>query len=522
MSAIEQLIDALTSMGLDVATPSRRDQSPGLPTRCLATAAEVRRARELLARLQSLAPRLRADERQPPGQVGAVNRQLRSAHVPPTEEILDAIRRLVAFNEQLKRRLAESEAELGEQAPPSNVEQTEARTDSLTGLASRHALNDELRRRVAESQCHGDPLCVVQFGLDRFQELCDALGPRASDEILRGVARVLRQTMGESDLVARYGGEAFTTVLPGATLGEARRTADRARRGIQEERFEFHGRHVPVTTSVGIAELAADEDAATLLRRADEALSAAKQAGRDCTHWHDGNQALPAKAGPSAAEGLDDASLKGTGCDEEGSPAPPAKETAADGPGSDKPGDGSRGRRSQAGQAPRDAVDGWCNWTAFCQRVRQHILRWRQGGPTLSAMLIDVDGYDRIVARHGLHAGAQVASAVRTFLAALARDHDVLADCGQGTFGVLLLGTAHQEAVALAQRLRRAIHRYEVSIHGTGIRFTISVGIAQVAENDTLIGLLTRAGSVARPSRRSGTPAEPGAANGPFASIDRR
>jgi diguanylate cyclase len=518
MSAIVHLIVTLAFMGLGVAMGWSCRGKPRPPAKPPSPSADDRRARDLLARLQSLAARISVDISQHQGQVGTIKDELRSAKAPRPEDVVDAVGRLVEINEQVQRRLAESETKLREQAQQLDAKEAEARTDGLTGLANRRALDDELHRRVAESRRHGRPLCVVHFDLDHFKRLNDTHGHQGGDAVLRGVARVLRGTLRESDLVARYGGEEFTAVLPDATLGDARQVADRARRNIEGERFEFHGQHLQVTTSVGVAELAADEDVAALLRRADEALYAAKQGGRNCVYWHDGRQAQSVDLeSPTEKTPQDDVPVDERVCCDRDDSAPPRTENQDDGPSCEEARDEPRGRASEAGQARADTVR-WCNRTGFCQHVRRHIVQWRQGGPTLCVMIVEVDGYDHILAKHGPSTAASVVSAMRKFLSALARQRDVLADYGQGTFGVLLPRTAQKEAVALAEGLRRAISRYEMSRDGVPLRFTVSVGVSEVGVDDDLIRFLSRAESTPRGVPRPVLPAR--AATAGAVSVD--
>ena len=90
------------------------------------------------------------------------------------------------------------------------------------------------------------------------------------------------------DLVARYGGEEFAVMLPGTNLDDACKAAMRAGEAIEKCQFRHDGKELRVTVSFGVAEVLGNEDGAMLVARADKALYAAKEGGRNCAYRHDG------------------------------------------------------------------------------------------------------------------------------------------------------------------------------------------------------------------------------------------
>ncbi|MCZ7529113.1 MAG: sensor domain-containing diguanylate cyclase [Acidimicrobiia bacterium] len=153
--------------------------------------------------------------------------------------------------------------------------QLEASTDGLTGLLNRRSL--ESRIRVLRNQ--GTPFVFAMADLDHFKRLNDTHGHEAGDRALRLFANVLRRSVRPVDLVCRYGGEEFAIVLAESTLDEATRTMERLREHLA---LALHRGSVPrFTVSIGLAEQGPDEDLADLARRADTALYAAKDAGRN-------------------------------------------------------------------------------------------------------------------------------------------------------------------------------------------------------------------------------------------------
>jgi diguanylate cyclase len=172
----------------------------------------------------------------------------------------------------------------------------EARTDPLTGLGNRRALNQELDRRIAQWQRQAIPVSLLIVDVDHFKKFNDCHGHQAGDEMLRAVGRVLCSTFREMDLVTRYGGEEFAVVLPGITLSEAKPVAERVRLSVAENSYRYRDTDLCVTVSVGIAEAKRSDDADEFVRRADAALYAAKKAGRNCTYVHDGETCCPIEA----------------------------------------------------------------------------------------------------------------------------------------------------------------------------------------------------------------------------------
>ena len=155
----------------------------------------------------------------------------------------------------------------------------ESRTDALTGHLNRRAFDEEIARRVAESRRTGSPVGLIFADIDHFKVINDTYGHTAGDKVIKGVANVLANSLRDMDIVSRYGGEEFAMLLPNTNLVNTCRVAERSRIAVSQSVFGFDDRELSVTISAGVTLVGdAPLDA---LRHVDDALYAAKQAGRN-------------------------------------------------------------------------------------------------------------------------------------------------------------------------------------------------------------------------------------------------
>jgi diguanylate cyclase (GGDEF)-like protein len=159
----------------------------------------------------------------------------------------------------------------------------QATHDLLTGLFNRRYLEDTLWRELHRAHRRNSPLGIAMLDLDHFKRFNDTFGHDAGDSLLRELGRLLREKLRKSDIACRYGGEEFVLILPDSSLGDIQ---DRVEQicGLFKELKIRHGDQLLSTVGVSAGVAAAPEHgstAAELLRAADNALYAAKQAGRD-------------------------------------------------------------------------------------------------------------------------------------------------------------------------------------------------------------------------------------------------
>jgi diguanylate cyclase (GGDEF)-like protein len=154
-----------------------------------------------------------------------------------------------------------------------------AHTDALTGLGNRHWMRTMFEREVTRTMHANKALCLMMIDVDNFKLFNDRYGHVAGDRVLVAVAEALREYLRPTDLVARFGGDEFAVLLPDLQLKQARQTAERIRQQVAG--LSPSSLATAVTISIGLASRTADDDVATLVQRADEAMHDAKQGGRN-------------------------------------------------------------------------------------------------------------------------------------------------------------------------------------------------------------------------------------------------
>jgi two-component system cell cycle response regulator len=155
-------------------------------------------------------------------------------------------------------------------------------TDGLTGLYNRRYLEIHLTHLARQAHQEGKPLSIAFADIDRFKAVNDGHGHAAGDAVLVEVARRISRNLRNFDITARYGGEEFVVVMPDTAKERALRIAERLRRNVAKAPVVHEGKEIPVTISIGIADLWPNESTAgNAMKRADMAMFEAKQTGRN-------------------------------------------------------------------------------------------------------------------------------------------------------------------------------------------------------------------------------------------------
>ena len=204
--------------------------------------------------------------------------------------IIANTRDVTANNRTLEARMRESRSEIEALRETLEATRLESLTDALTGLGNRKSFEESLRKSVdrqSASAQQGKPTSLIVIDIDSFKRFNDLYGHLTGDQVLRLVAIVMREHIGQKNAtLARFGGEEFGIVLPETDRVEARAIAERVRIGVTGRELvkrstgESLGK---VTVSLGVATQREDDNAVSLLERADACLFAAKRAGRNRT-----------------------------------------------------------------------------------------------------------------------------------------------------------------------------------------------------------------------------------------------
>jgi len=153
--------------------------------------------------------------------------------------------------------------------------------DPLTGLPNRAAWSERLEHEIQQWQQHGNTLSLAMLDLDHFKRINDSYGHLAGDKVLKIIATVLRKRLRGSDFIARFGGEEFVLLLPATPPAVGAKLLETLRAAIEACPFHFKGERVTITISMGLASFRVGEHSDLVLKRADQALYRAKNAGRN-------------------------------------------------------------------------------------------------------------------------------------------------------------------------------------------------------------------------------------------------
>ncbi|UCH91597.1 MAG: GGDEF domain-containing protein [Nitrospirota bacterium] len=202
------------------------------------------------------------------------------------QALLGVVQGMNALVDERKKRQQQRIKLLGEKLR--SVEQElgsvrkEMELDPLTRLYNRGALDLQLERTVSMSFFSESPACVFMVDIDHFKNINDTHGHPAGDAVIQELADRLVSTFPrKTDFVARYGGEEFCVLLPGATLEVCQRLGDRLLEAVSGESFRYQEMSIPVTVSIGVAELMPGETVSIWIERVDRALYRAKENGRN-------------------------------------------------------------------------------------------------------------------------------------------------------------------------------------------------------------------------------------------------
>ena len=159
-----------------------------------------------------------------------------------------------------------------------------ANTDALTKCFNKGYFLEAIEAEVKRAKALATKLSLIFFDLDHFKKVNDTFGHEGGDFVLKEFTQLVRNIglLKPKDIFARYGGEEFCLMMPATSITEAADIAEALRGKIHGHEFLYEGKRIPVTTSLGVAELSSDHDTpADLIKSADKALYESKQGGRN-------------------------------------------------------------------------------------------------------------------------------------------------------------------------------------------------------------------------------------------------
>lgn len=198
--------------------------------------------------------------------------------------ILRETQQIMAQNETLESRLNKSTQEIEDLRQHLAEVQREAMTDALTGIPNRKFFDQTLAEEVASVEAEGTELCLLLADIDHFKTFNDTYGHSVGDEVLKVVARVLKDGVKGRDTPVRYGGEEFAVILPQTTLENAVTVAEQIRSTLASRKLQNRRRgnsYGRITFSVGVAKYRPGESIESFVERSDAALYRAKSGGRN-------------------------------------------------------------------------------------------------------------------------------------------------------------------------------------------------------------------------------------------------
>lgn len=401
---------------------------------------------------------------------------------PEGEAIRDVLQQMASANEDLRERLRESEAKLGQQAESLEKQTQQAFTDSLTQLPNRRALDEEFSRRWTLFKKDGTDFAVGLLDIDHFKRLNDRHGHLVGDAILRHLGETMLAWRDDSTFIGRYGGEEISVVFPTTESHKCGQRFEALRKHLLASQIVVEGKRFRVSVSIGVA-IASDAcSLEQLIRRSDVALYASKRAGRACVHWHDGEESQRVTPLPTTNASPDTLFARLT------SPwltpsGPKLNESKED---SDR---------------EKEPID---TGSKVLNQLRKRMSDWQIGGPAFSILVAQVDGYAKLFAKYGEEVAQKAVRAVIQMARAELRELDRVGTSGKSAFWILAPGFRQKSSLELAESIRKRVDRYS-SLDRLGVEgLSVSFGVAEVQASEGVEDLLARAHTACESASRRG------------------
>lgn len=444
--------------------------------------------RKVLCSLEMLAKDLSVDVDEHRSRVESIGEVLDEAETQTSEHVFSAVDQIVAATSKMQEKISKVENRLEEQAALVEKHAKLAGNDELTGLPNRRTFESELSRLHEEYVQRNNSFSLMMVDVDHFKSVNDQHGHQAGDAVLVELGSLLAKQVREKDIAARYGGEEFVILLPFTTDFDAKLIAERIRKACSAKSFSIEGKQHRITVSVGVSAVMPDTTRESTVQRADLALYAAKNAGRDCTFFHDGKDCIA--FGSTKAETKKKQAAK--------KKKPKAKS-------SEKP--ASRRKTAKQEQLPPVVVPPefeLSNRSIFCTSVNQRLAEFNRGGAEISLLLLQIDQSDKIRSQHGDRAAQELRAAVCRMLAAFTRDMDYRCEFDAKTYGILLPSANVANLRAIGERLREGVAGCQMQFSGKKWNLTASVGVVHADMGGSGMDLISRVEKAVQTASRHG------------------
>lgn len=417
--------------------------------------------RQVLTSLEQLAVQLSRDMEGHGRNLRRISDRIETNENRSVEGMNGAVAQIFDAAADIQRRVDVVEKNITHQAEAVQMQAVLSHTDVLTALPNRRAFEAELAK-VARRENGKSPLCTVCLvNLDQFANVNTEYGHQGGDVVLRQCAALIKDLIRGRDLVARFRGDTFAVLLSQTTLHDALPVAERIRTSLAGFEFSQGSRPLRVTASVGVAQLQPEEIVNADMQRPEQALSAAKQNGRNICFRHDGQSCVPVSAvfqpreAAASQESLSLASLW-----------------------RDSTADGAERRASRSLPTEDEVEPELTGRSLFAANLNRRLSEWKRGGAAVSVAVVQVDQMKALVARFGEAGQEFLRQVMGRLLEAVTRDMDERCEFEDGLFALILPGTDDATAIAVAERLRSQVRQCKVRMAEDLWDLTASIGVA--------------------------------------------
>ncbi len=343
----------------------------------------------IAAQLQAISNKVAGNLSEHSEKVGKFSGQLSSEDA---DGLLETINEIISANEEMQGQLASAQDRIDQQTQMIEQASHQARTDALTGLSNRRALDEFLDNSIQSAQ-PGDHVALLLMDIDHFKNFNDSFGHTTGDAVLASFARAITNQSDSDCYPARYGGEEFAVIISGNGREVIVRKAADIRLFVSEQVISYEELQLKITASGGLCFLSAEDDLSSAYERADQGLYKSKEAGRNRGYWHDGEQWAPFPSPQSEeAEAEAEANAEETSQEEGAFDAAGSGDSVAaimsEFTGTDAPGIESMPDDLDAGEGTLELLD----LKTFMERVGEKVENVRRGELAGSGIMIEAVG----------------------------------------------------------------------------------------------------------------------------------